>query len=324
MKNNNISLEQIIQNNEILSVWTQDISKFARVKNVWELIKLATWQKIDWIDNNKVVNNETILLARYILKKIIDTLWYDPYEIKDKNIFWITLKIWEEISKIENIESYIVGTYIKKVAFQVKNIHLRYERLLRQKENTLLEKDNNKDHLTWLLNRRAIELYLENAIENKKRSNDNYWIIILDIDFFKKINDNYGHNTWDLVLQEIWTELRNFFRTEDKICRWWWEEFLIIMKWWNSNIYIKKLEKLRIYIEQNLIQIINKKIISYSWKFEDSLKEDKITISIWITSLNNSDNPKSCVKRADDWLYIAKEGWRNKIIYIDNKENNII
>lgn len=317
----NTSLEKLLENNEVLSVSSNSISKFARLKNIWQLIELATWQEIEWINNEKLVNNETVTLARYILRKTTEILWYDAWDIRDREIFPLALKLWEELVETKSIENFVIWTYIQKVAYQVKNIHLRYERLNKHKQILELKKDSTRDHLTWLLNRRSMELYLEDAIANKKRNGENFWVIIIDIDFFKSINDTYGHNTWDIVLQELWVELWNFFREEDKICRWGWEEFLILMKWWKQEDYLRKMEKFRRLIEKELLALVNKKISSYLCKCdtpdcdcEDKIKEKKLTISIWITSLNENDDIKSCVKRADDWLYTAKANGRNTIV----------
>lgn len=329
------SLKELISSNEVLSINPQNILCFARIKNIWQLLSLAQWNEIEWIAKNKVLNNDTIILAKYILEKTVEILWYDPIEIKDKPLLPIAMRIWEELIKTDTIENFVIGTYIEKIAHQVNSIHLRYERLNKHKQNLELKKDSTRDHLTWLFNRRSMELYLDDAIANKRRNWENYWVIMIDIDFFKIINDTYWHNTWDIVLEEISILFREFFREEDKICRWWWEEFLILMKWWNKQAYLKKLEKLRKEIEKTLVWLVNKKIKSYwckckDWEedhdchCEDEITQENITVSIWLSSLDFIDDKTTIVKRADDWLYLAKASWRNKVTFKEIIVHDII
>ena len=329
------SLKELISSNEVLSINPQNILCFARIKNIWQLLSLAQWNEIEWITKNKVINKDTIILAKYILEKTVEILWYDPIEIKDKPLLPIAMKIWDELIKTDTIENFVIGTYIEKIAHQVNSIHLRYERLNKHKQNLELKKDSTRDHLTWLFNRRSMELYLDDAIANKRRNWENYWVIMIDIDFFKIINDTYWHNTWDVVLEEISILFREFFREEDKICRWWWEEFLILMKWWNKQAYLKKLEKLRKEIEKTLVWLVNKKIKSYwckcnDWEeghdchCEDEITQESITVSIWLSTLDYIDDKTTIVKRADDWLYLAKASWRNKVTFKEIIVNDII
>jgi len=329
------SLKELISSNEVLSINPQNILCFARIKNIGQLLSLAQWNEIEWIAKTKVLNPDTIVLAKYILEKTVDILWYDPFEIKERPLLPIAMKIWEELIKTNTIENFVIGTYIEKIAHQVNSIHLRYERLSKHKQNNELKKDSTRDHLTWLLNRRSMELYLEDAITNKKRNGENFWIIIIDIDFFKNVNDTYGHNTWDVVLEEISSLFRRFFREEDKICRWWWEEFLVLMKWWNKLNYLRKINSLRKEIEKTLVWLVNQRIKSYWCKCkdwddsddchcEDEITQEKITISSWISILEENDTYFDVVKRADDWLYLAKETGRNKVVLKDFLWNEII
>jgi len=329
------SLKELIWNNKVLNINPHNILCFARIKNVWQLLSLAQWNEIEWIAKNKVLNTDTIILAKYILEKTVEILWYNPIEIKDKPLLPIAMRIWEELIKTDTIENFVIGTYIEKIAHQVNSIHLRYERLNKHKQNIELKKDSTRDHLTWLLNRRSMDLYIEDAITNKKRNWENYWVIMIDIDFFKAINDTYWHNTWDVVLEEIAVSFREFFREEDKICRWWWEEFLILMKWWNKQAYLKKINALRKEIEKTLVWLVNKKLKSYWCKCndleewddchcEDEITQENITISCWISSLEDFDLSHDVIKRADEWLYLAKASWRNKAIFKEFDENKII
>ncbi|NVP17221.1 GGDEF domain-containing protein [Candidatus Gracilibacteria bacterium] len=331
----NTSLEKLLENNEVLSVSSNSISKFARLKNIGQLIELATGQEIEGINNEKLVNNETVTLARYILRKTTEILGYDAWDIRDREIFPLALKLGEELVETKSIENFVIGAYIQKIAYQVKTIHLRYERLNKHKQILELKKDSTRDHLTGLLNRKSMELYLEDAIANKKRNGENFGVIIIDIDFFKSINDTYGHNTGDIVLEEISALFRRFFREEDKICRWGGEEFLLLMKGGNQINYTRKINSLRKEIEKTLVGLVNEKIKSYGCKCregkdkhdchcEDEIIQENVTISSGIAVLEKIDTPFEVVKRADEGLYLAKVSGRNKVIFKEFGENKII
>ncbi|MDD3145211.1 MAG: GGDEF domain-containing protein [Candidatus Gracilibacteria bacterium] len=328
-------LEKLISSNDILSINPHNILCFARIKKVGQLLSIAKGEEVEGITKNKISNSDTIILARYILEKTVEILGYDPIEIKEKPLLPITMKIGEKLIESNSIENFIIGTFIQKISYQVNTIHLRYERLNKHKQNVELRNDSSRDHLTGLLNRRSMELYLEDAISNKKRNGENYGVIIIDIDFFKIINDTYGHNTGDVVLEELALSFKEFFREEDKICRWGGEEFLILMKGGNKQSYIKKLNSLRVKIEETLVKLVNKKIKSYGCKCKDGSLynsktndcccEDeidsgiKITLSIGISSLELNDNIKTVVNRADNGLYLAKNDGRNRVQYIENE-----
>lgn len=317
------SIENIIENNPILRADAKNVLLLSRVEKVSQLIKLVNWSiECDWNDR---FNKETIEVSRYILSKINEVLWINPEDIWDSKVLDIALKLWERLKKTRETEKYIIWLCIEKYAHQIKWIHLRYERYTKHKENRVLEINGSIDHLTWLLNRKSMNLFLNHAINNKKRNGENYWIIMIDIDHFKRINDTYWHNTWDIVIKEISKIFKNFFRVEDSVSRWWWEEFLILMRWWEKNVYLEKINKLRQLINDKLVELVNAEIKShncvcdnkYECKCENEIKFNEITISIWITELSYNDCISDVTKRADKWLYEAKNSWRNKAVLID-------
>lgn len=309
------SLDQIKDNSKILNLDEKNILELARVSSISQLLSISKWENIIWINNEKVINTDTIEISNFIIEKIKTILNEDINSIKKSKIEKIVKKIWDELIKSADVEDYIIWTYIQKISNQISNIHLRYERkksFLDRKNlsehNEKLKIDNNTDPLTWLLNRKWITTYINDAIEEKNRDWTNYSAMLIDIDLFKSINDIYGHNVWDIALKEISKLLKSEIRWYDKVCRWWWEEFLILIKWSSTN----KAESLRKKIENELTDNINlennSKKITYS-----------ITVSIWITSINEGDNIISITDRADDWLYKVKNAWRNWVVTVKKK-----
>jgi diguanylate cyclase (GGDEF)-like protein len=197
--------------------------------------------------------------------------------------------------------------------------------------NYNLKKETLTDPLTKLYNRRLVDTKLDELIYDFNRTWNKFSIFIIDIDFFKKINDTFWHDMWDEVLKWISTLLKANLRNTDIAARWWWEEFMIILKWINHKLAIQKAESIRKRIEETLIHSImnnsnlNKFCLNDKWcKLRKECQQKnlmcfprKITCSIWVSTINKKDwkteSKSHLIKRADSALYIAKENWRNMV-----------
>lgn len=156
------------------------------------------------------------------------------------------------------------------------------------------------DGLTGLYNRRHFEANLEREFLRAKRYKSDLSIAMIDVDFFKKVNDTYGHSCGDYVLKEIAFLVNEAFRKTDMIFRYGGEEFVVILTETDCKNAIVPLERLRKNVEEN--------------KFRYENKELKITISIGVTSnLENSQTPWELFDLADKALYEAKKNGRNQI-----------
>lgn len=154
------------------------------------------------------------------------------------------------------------------------------------------------DTLTGLFNRRKFNEILFYEINRYKRTQQSFGIILIDIDFFKKLNDTYGHITGDEVLVNTATLLKNSVRKIDKVTRWGGEEFLIICPETNLEGILHLAESIRILVEQHKFHIAR-----------------KITISLGIAVIQEDDTAESIVDRADKYLYKAKKSGRNRVVY---------
>ncbi|OEF96636.1 diguanylate cyclase [Desulfuribacillus alkaliarsenatis] len=153
------------------------------------------------------------------------------------------------------------------------------------------------DKLTQIYNRLKLDEALEQELIRAKRTGEIFSVILTDIDRFKAVNDNYGHQTGDLVLKEFATILKEGIRASDIVGRWGGEEFLIIApdtKLENACILA---EKLRTKIEVH--------------SFVDKLK---ITSSFGVATFKDDNSVSAIISRADDSLYKAKKGGRNAVI----------
>lgn len=174
---------------------------------------------------------------------------------------------------------------------------------LEQSELQLIELATT-DGLTGLLNRREGIRRFEQEISQSIREKLPLSVIIIDIDLFKRINDNFGHQTGDEAIVLVSETLVSTLRNYDIICRYGGEEFLIVLPTTALKRAIETAERLRIVVEES-------EIIS-----EDN-NQVELTISLGVSSLKPGDSLDGLVYRADNALYIAKQEGRNQVQFID-------
>ncbi len=167
--------------------------------------------------------------------------------------------------------------------------------------NSKLQNMAMTDFLTGLTNRRNALLRLKNLVAEVKRYGEPLSCLMLDIDYFKTINDTYGHDCGDTVLKKLSNLFVKKARSYDIVSRWGGEEFLIICARSGPTDSLQLAERLRQTVEQYKIYLSDEVAI-------------KVTISIgiatWSTELQNEDE---LIKEADTSLYLAKENGRNRV-----------
>ena len=152
------------------------------------------------------------------------------------------------------------------------------------------------DHLTEMYNRRKITELFETEYARYKRYKYPLSIIIVDIDFFKKINDKYGHNQGDITLKEIASILKAEVRESDHVGRWGGEEFLVICPETETDGAYILAEKLRKTISEYTFTNIGHR-----------------TASFGVTTCSDDCTFESMINRADKALYSAKSEGRNNV-----------
>lgn len=188
---------------------------------------------------------------------------------------------------------------------EIKNI--RDE--LQEKNNELillnqqLEEYAIKDPLTKLYNRRMMLTKFDEEISRCKRNNDVFSVILLDIDKFKQVNDNYGHNFGDEVLKIFSSLLMSTKRLEDFVARWGGEEFLIILPHTDKKGALV------------VAQRIKDKIHDYEYNYNDI--RIHITATFGIAEFSLEDTIEKLIKKADFALYYGKDHGRNQIFIYD-------
>ncbi len=161
------------------------------------------------------------------------------------------------------------------------------------------------DFLTGLHNRRFFEEQLELAVERAKRDKVPFSLIIMDLDFFKKINDQYGHLTGDHVLQQVARLIRENVRKVDIPARYGGEEFAIIMPGTGLEGALSAAKRLKRSIEQH----------NFGWE----ARPIKITASMGVGTYRPlcSLSATEFLAQVDKFLYLAKEQGRNRIVHED-------
>ena len=155
------------------------------------------------------------------------------------------------------------------------------------------------DPLTELFNRRRFEIVLEQEFKRATRYNSPLACLMIDIDYFKKINDGHGHHTGDKVLQEIAEIIKTTVRETDVTARWGGEEFVVLLPQTEKDAALHSASRVR------------KAISAHKFK---SLTDKEITVSIGIASLPNPsiDTGEKLIDASDIPKYEAKRKGRNR------------
>ncbi|MCJ8301732.1 diguanylate cyclase [Shewanella sp.] len=175
----------------------------------------------------------------------------------------------------------------------VANLTLgRYQRKLEHMAST--------DKLTGAANRQVFEEYFDKALIEASENQTSVSIVLLDIDNFKRVNDNYGHGIGDLVIKTVTNILRNQLREHDIVCRWGGEEFLLLL----PNIELSHgadiAERIRDTIAQRKIRV--------------NEYELSVTVSLGVAEYKPNETPAEMINRVDVALYQAKECGRDRVV----------
>ena len=231
---------------------------------------------------------------------------------KDLPIIFLTAKV--------DIESMVKGfelgavDYIRKpfngleLKARVRN-HVELKKIreeAEQKNKKLLEAYEaleviaTTDPLTKLLNRREMLKRMEYERVNYERSHSPFSIVIADIDFFKKVNDTYGHDCGDHVLMSVAELLQTNARKQDSISRWGGEEFLLMLPDTDANGAVILAEKLRTKIQESL--------------FDCATGQIKVTLTFGISVFMGNEALDKLISKSDGALYEGKQNGRNRVV----------
>ncbi|QKQ27678.1 GGDEF domain-containing protein [Candidatus Reidiella endopervernicosa] len=165
-----------------------------------------------------------------------------------------------------------------------------------------LRESTMRDAMTGLHNRRFLEEYVETLVSSNARRDSDISILMLDLDYFKKVNDTYGHDAGDTVLKEISKVMKKVVRAADLVIRYGGEEFMILLQETAGEKADEVAEKIRAAVEELKVQLPGNVL--------------QKTISIGVSSFpDDSETFWQAVKYADVALYKAKEQGRNRVVH---------
>jgi diguanylate cyclase (GGDEF)-like protein len=165
----------------------------------------------------------------------------------------------------------------------------------------LLREQSIRDPLTGLYNRRFLEETINTITAQVKRRGTTLGILLIDVDYFKQVNDIYGHDAGDKVLVEVAKTIKSSIRESDIVVRYGGEEFLVLLLDVQPGYSVHVAEKIRVAVESKVIDIGTAQL--------------KRTISIGVSEFPaDTDRIWQCIKFADIALYRAKEEGRNRVV----------
>lgn len=289
-----------IQSSYLFSMYVDLIKDIAYSINVTEIssnpqnydVKYTTWRQMIvnmiWPEDQKLFMDRTE--PEYLKKNLLPgrTTSFDCQMKNLKGVF-IWVKLIFSRTNTSNEDDF-------RFVFMVQDIHENSLKLF----DTLKKYEDlaSRDTLTSLLNHGRIETEISNAVEAFKSQGTKVSLMMLDIDFFKKVNDTFGHSVGDVILKEFADLLVECLKAYDiKIGRWGGEEFVCVC-------YGMEFEKVRQVAEE-----LRQKIQEAEF---DSV--GKLTCSIGLSEVKAGDSPKLIFDRVDQALYEAKTKGRNLVI----------
>ena len=239
-----------------------------------------------------VISTEFSELCKGCCNDVMDYICI-PFSINKDTSLVLSITTWDKksLNKI-NMQIPSIKNY-----FEAAKPVIEGKLLMEQLRDTSL-----RDGMTGLYNRRFLEEFIDKVMSQAKREGETYSVMMLDVDYFKMVNDTYGHDIGDKVIVAIAKLLQTSVRDSDLAIRYGGEEFLIML----HNASDEGVTKIANKIHQEFAAIV----------FEVGMGETiQKTMSIGISNFpKDADSIWKCIKYADNALYKAKTTGRNKIV----------
>ena len=293
-----------------------DITDVIEAKSRLQLLSQAIEQmdemvRITDIDGNIIyVNPSTLKTTQFSEDEIIGNTSRVFQSGKHSKEFY--KKLWETILSGQTYKNILInkkkdGTlfYDEKIISPLKNEkgNIRYfvstsrdisDRVALEKE---LKQLATKDALTGIYNRYKINMKIEEEIKRADRYGEPFALAMFDIDHFKQVNDTYGHDAGDYVLQDLSKIVLDNIRETDSFGRWGGEEFMLLLPYTSKEKLIEIAQKIRQKVEAHNFENVG-----------------SITISIGVTVYKKGEGISQVLKRVDTALYEAKSHGRNQVV----------
>ena len=269
----------IVENRKPIGIFTtKDMLRLIKNKSDLKLpVGEYMTSPVDTINKNSSIREALEFVKRKHFKRVVvvDDDGILAGVITQKELITLTYGKWVSLIKEHQTE-------LAEMNVLLKNKNIEYQ----IKAST--------DQLTGLYNRYKFEELFQTINNTMFRKENTMSLILMDIDYFKDINDNYGHNVGDNVLVQVSHILLSTLRENDIVCRWGGEEFVILLPETTLSNAVKVANKLRTYISEYQLNLIG-----------------KITASFGVSELQKGDKLEDLISKADKALYLAKNSGRN-------------
>lgn len=298
-----LSLKYILSQEKYRDIILEAMARFAIMQVVdlnWVIKDVTYCENVNWYSIEELKWQSTKLF----------TSWKHSPEfyqsIRNTLLSW---NIWSGI--ITNKAKDGRGFHVKKIIIPIINkiwkvvgfVDMWFDISEEQAKLAELEVKARFDNLTWALMRDSFDSLAVNKLQEASSMEEELSVVIIDLDYFKNINDTYGHHIWDQVLKEFSLIVKQEIRKNDLFSRYWWEEFVILFPWACIEKAIEISEKIREKLQNHEIKF------KHEWKTVTL----QITASFGVSDLVTWDNLGSLLKRWDKAMYHAKEQWRNRV-----------
>ena len=274
-------------------------------KDIEKIIEQLSQEETKFYYKDKEIKSsiEELNIIWSRLNKHINKYRLNPTDKNKEELILASEEIWEGLDNIVLMSQ--LSSEVKVNKYRLIFLILGVDALLavtiifliRKYVRDTLEYLVDHDVLTNIYNKKYFNERIEHEIAKAEKCGNDLSLMILDIDYFKKINDNYGHDIGDVVLREMSEIIKNNIGKNEMLFRVGGEEFAIIAPNTNLEKNFDLAEKIRRSVEDH----------------EFNYLENSITISIGVSEYEKGDDCISLFKRADIALYDAKDSGRNKV-----------
>jgi diguanylate cyclase (GGDEF)-like protein len=196
---------------------------------------------------------------------------------------------------------------VKEVALRTAELARKQAELMRA--NKKLAELATRDPLTGALNRRQFQIAAESEINRSRRTSRPFTLLLADVDYFKSINDRYGHQAGDEVLKELVAKIATQLRKTDVLARYGGEELILVLPDTNLDKGLALAERLRAHVDGSPIPYGQNQI--------------HVTVSIGVTEATGKESVDNLLAQADKGLYAAKNGGRNRVASVEITDRQI-
>jgi diguanylate cyclase len=187
---------------------------------------------------------------------------------------------------------------VVELQYEIDNLKFLLNNLFERHQ----EAENGRDVLTRLFNRRFLPAVISREIHLAQSRGTGFAVLLLDLDHFKRVNDGYGHDAGDLVLQQAATLLLSCVRNGDFVFRYGGEELLVMLVEVDHESAMRVAEQIRSKFEDNAFQLGQGRTLN-------------VTASIGVALYDGHPDHQYVLKRADAAMYEAKQSGRNMVVF---------